>query len=98
MMCRPHSVLEVPDQRPARESSPGLMARVQWVQPMLGKLRSCSGLLGTLCSRMYCQTCCELQSAIGLTFTRPNLESHSILCAPVREVVWSRRMLVIHAL
>jgi len=36
MMCKPHSVLVNPGQRPARGSSPGLTARVQWVQPMLG--------------------------------------------------------------
>lgn len=36
MMCRPHSVLANPGQRPARGSSPGLTARVQCVQPMLG--------------------------------------------------------------
>ncbi len=36
MMCRPHSVLANPGQRPARGSSPGRTARVQCVQPMLG--------------------------------------------------------------
>ena len=36
MMCRPHSVLAVPGQRPARGSSPGRTARVQCVQPILG--------------------------------------------------------------
>ena len=36
MMCRPHSVLAEPGQRPALGSSPGRTARVQCVQPMLG--------------------------------------------------------------
>ena len=35
-LCRPHSVLACPAQRPARESSPGWTGRVQYVQPMLG--------------------------------------------------------------
>ena len=39
-MWMPHSTLSPPDQRPARGSSPGLTARVQWVQPMLGYPRS----------------------------------------------------------
>ena len=33
-VCNPHSILEVPDQRPARGSSPGATARVQGAQPM----------------------------------------------------------------
>ena len=33
--CNPHSVLEAPDHRPAREFSPSSNERVQWVQPML---------------------------------------------------------------
>ena len=36
MTCSPHSVLAMPGQRPALGSSPGRMARVQCVQPMLG--------------------------------------------------------------
>ena len=44
--CRPHSLALSCShhQRPARKSSPTLMARVQGSQPMLGKNRSCSGL------------------------------------------------------
>jgi hypothetical protein len=42
--CNPHSVLAKPDQRPARGSSPSFTGRVQYVQPMLGYPRSCSGL------------------------------------------------------
>ena len=34
-VCRPHSVLAVPLQRPARSSSPNITARVQGQQPML---------------------------------------------------------------
>jgi hypothetical protein len=32
--CSPHSVLSSPDQRPARECSPGATGRVQGQQPM----------------------------------------------------------------
>src|SRR5437899_12115689 len=34
--CSPHSFLAVPDQRPARSSSPVTTARVHGQQPMLG--------------------------------------------------------------
>jgi hypothetical protein len=34
--CSPHSVFSDPDQRPARALSPGRIALVQWVHPMLG--------------------------------------------------------------
>ena len=44
--CRPHSVLPLPAQRPARASSPLPAARVQGVQPIDGKPRSCSSLYG----------------------------------------------------
>ncbi|OQC14426.1 MAG: hypothetical protein BWX79_00880 [Alphaproteobacteria bacterium ADurb.Bin100] len=44
--CNPHSLAASSShhQRPARKSSPRLMARVQGAQPMLGKNWSCSGL------------------------------------------------------
>jgi hypothetical protein len=44
--CSPHSLAASSShhQRPARKSSPRLMARVQGAQPMLGKNWSCSGL------------------------------------------------------
>src|SRR5213078_3789802 len=42
--CKPHSVFWNPDHLPARASSPGRIARVQCVQPMLVKLTSCKGL------------------------------------------------------
>jgi phosphoadenosine phosphosulfate reductase len=45
--CKPHSFavsFSSHHQRPARKSSPRLMARVQGAQPMLGKNSSCSGL------------------------------------------------------
>ena len=44
--CKPHSlaVSSSHHQRPARKSSPRLMARVQGAQPMLGKNSSCKGL------------------------------------------------------
>ena len=35
VVCRPHSVLAMPLQRPARSSSPNITARVQGQQPML---------------------------------------------------------------
>src|SRR5260221_1606348 len=34
-VCRPHSILALPDQRPARSSSPAWIGRVQGAQPIL---------------------------------------------------------------
>ena len=51
-LCRPHSVLPVPAQRPLRGSAPGLTGIVQVAQPIEGDQSPASGLSSTPCAAM----------------------------------------------
>src|SRR5215813_7085927 len=77
--CNPHSFAPVSShhQRPARNSCPGSIARVQGAQPMLGYPRSWSALYGTLFSLTYAQTSSSVQSSSGLNLRRRLASSHS---------------------
>ena len=93
--CRPHSFagdwpsLASHHQRPARKSSPRLIARVQGAQPMLGKKSSCNALYDKSCSAINAQTSPQDQLTSGLSFKRGPSCSRLFTCA--RPIDCSRR-------